>query len=332
VVGFEFANSDHWVSRSKQYRSSISDIPLDPGETRDRRGFLEDVMTKTKVLVAGATGYLGGNIVRALHGRGYWVRALARKESRLGDNRPFCDEVVEAEATNPGTLNDLVDGAKILVSSLGKHDFKRKPTARQVDYQANLNLLQRAVAGGVEHVVFVSVFNGGALRERGIDSIACREDVVDAIKASGLTWTIIRPTGFFNDMKDFFHMAAKGTGWVIGDGAQRINPIHGADLADFIGDALDDPRSRGQERSVGGPDTFTFREILELAFDALRRKPKVRGLPFWLLNGSTPLVGLVNPFVADLMRSVAALSELGAVAPPYGTHHLADLFLELAAK
>lgn len=289
-------------------------------------------MSLPKVLVAGATGYLGKYVVKALHAAGYPVRALARDPSRLGEVRPLCAEVVTAEATKPETLGDLVGDATVLVSSLGKHDFKRSPTTWEIDYQANMNLLERAKTGGVERVVFVSVLRGPELRRRGIRAAQAREGVVDAIEASGLDWTIVRPNGFFNDMADIFEMAVGGTAWLVGDGAVKMNPIHGEDLARFVVEKLGDPAAHRASFDVGGPDVLTYPEIIELAFAAVGKPPRTRSAPGWLFSAATPLVGLVNPVAGDLLRAVTILLEEGAVAPCYGTHHLADFYAELAAK
>jgi uncharacterized protein YbjT (DUF2867 family) len=284
-----------------------------------------------KVLVAGATGYLGGFVVESLQRKGYPVRALARDPRKLGRRRQLCEEVVVAEATRPDTLSDLAGGAKVLFSCLGKHDFKRKPTVWEVDFQANMNLLEASRAQGVEHVVFVSVVNGPLLRRRGIETAEARERVVDAIEASGLTWTILRPSGFFNDMEDFFKMAVKGTGWVIGDGSAPMSPIHGADLAEFVVDKMGDLGARGCAFDVGGPDTLTYDEIMGLAFKALGKPPKLRRVPNWVITSGAALTALFNPMVADLIRAIYAMSTEGASAPNYGHHHLADFFASLAA-
>jgi uncharacterized protein YbjT (DUF2867 family) len=285
-----------------------------------------------KVLVAGATGYLGGFVVESLHCEGYPVRALARNPEKLGRCREMCNEVVVAEATKPDTLSELAGGATILFSSLGKHDFKRRPSVWEVDFQANMNLLEAARIQGVEHVVFISVVNGPLLRQRGIHTAEARERVVDAIQASGLTWTILRPSGFFNDMADFFRMASRGTGWMIGDGTARMSPIHGADLADVVVDKIGDPNALNHAFDVGGPDTLSYEEIMQLAFQAMDKPPKLRRLPNWVVRSAVTMASLVNPTVADLMRAIAVMSTEGADAPNYGNRHLADFFASLAAE
>lgn len=282
-----------------------------------------------KVLVAGATGYLGKHVVRALSRDGHAVRALARHPDKLADVRELCAEVTLGEATKPETLDDVIGDASVWVSSLGKHDFERTTTAWDIDFAANRNLLERAKAATVRRIVFVSVFRGPALREEGISSAEARESVVDLIRDSGLSFAIVRPTGFFNDMADFFRMAVSGTAWIIGDERARMNPIHGADLADVIARAVNG--AANEEIDVGGPDALTQREMAELAFAALGKKAKIRRLPAWVVSAAARPVGLWNPFVADLLRAVASMSRDGAEAPKYGTHHLADFYAELAA-
>jgi uncharacterized protein YbjT (DUF2867 family) len=77
-----------------------------PQEKRRRRISEESGMgtVRNRVLVAGATGYLGGFVVREFKNRGYYVRALARSSKKLDPFRDSLDEVVQAEITWPETL------------------------------------------------------------------------------------------------------------------------------------------------------------------------------------------------------------------------------------
>jgi uncharacterized protein YbjT (DUF2867 family) len=72
-----------------------------------------------RILVAGSTGYLGGFVCRELRARGYFVRALARSPEKLAPLRESLDEVVEAQITQPDSLEHVCDGIDVVFSSVG---------------------------------------------------------------------------------------------------------------------------------------------------------------------------------------------------------------------
>jgi uncharacterized protein YbjT (DUF2867 family) len=275
------------------------------------------------VVVCGATGYLGRHVVRTLHQDGWTVRALVRDPARLGDAAEFCDEVFIGQATDPATLDGLFDGADAAFSSLGVRSFSRRPSFRDVDECANLHLVAAAEWAGVDRFVFVSVLRGDELRERS-PLIEARERVVDRLRAAAMSATIIRPTGFFNDMAAFRQMAQRGRVWLIGDDRTRINPIHGADLAKVIVQAMASHDT--SDRSVGGPDVLTQAEIAGLAFDAVGRIPKVSRVPGRVVSAIGRLVGPLNPNAGANLRMFAVMGDHDMVGDPVGTHHLADDF------
>jgi uncharacterized protein YbjT (DUF2867 family) len=199
-----------------------------------------------RILLAGATGYLGGFVLRELKKRGHFVRALARSPERITSADP--DEVTRAEITRPETLVAAGDGMECVFSSIGitrQHDGL---TWRDVDYQGNLNLLRAARAAGVSRFVYVSLFDGARLRC--LDIVAAHEDFVDELKASGLEWIVIRPTGYFSDLKEVYDMAGRGRVYLFGRGEHRVNPIHGEDLASVCADAIEAREARREVDST----------------------------------------------------------------------------------
>ncbi len=276
------------------------------------------------VVVCGATGYLGRHVVRALHDDGWRVRALVRDASRLGDAADACDEVFIGRPTDPATLDGLFDGADAAFSSIGTRSFKRRPSFREVDERANLHLVDAAERAGVGRFVFVSVLGGAELRDSS-PLIEARERVVDRLRAGTMTTTIIRPTGFFNDMDAFRQMAERGRVWLIGDDHTRINPIHGADLAEVIREALASDDTA--DRTVGGPDVLTQAEIAECAFAATGGGAvKVSRVSSGLVRAIGRSIGRVNPNAGANLRMFAVMGERDMVGTPVGTHHLADDF------
>src|SRR6185437_16481110 len=116
-----------------------------------------------RVLVAGATGYLGRFVAKEFKVRGYWVRVLARNPDKLKTPGPFLepaiadlvDDVFVGEVTKPETLRGLCDGIKVVFSSIGISRQRDRLSYMDVDYQGNRNLLDLAVAAQVRKFVFI---------------------------------------------------------------------------------------------------------------------------------------------------------------------------------
>ncbi|MEJ2581084.1 MAG: SDR family oxidoreductase, partial [Acidobacteriota bacterium] len=212
-----------------------------------------------RVLVAGATGYLGGFVCKAFKDRGYFVRALVRSSKKLDGLWDSTDEIVEAQVTQPETLTRICDDIDCVFSSVGITRQKDGLTFRDVDYQGNKNLLEVALKAGVRKFVYVSALNGPDLRL--LDIIDAHEAFVDELKDSGIALAVLRPTGYFSDMGEVLEMARKGRVWLIGSGENRVNPIDGADLATACVDAMEGNET---EIDVGGPQTFTWKEVAAL--------------------------------------------------------------------
>ncbi|MGD8868154.1 MAG: SDR family oxidoreductase [Gemmatimonadales bacterium] len=278
-----------------------------------------------RILVAGATGYLGGFVAREFKNRGYYVRALARSPKKLDPFRDLLDEVVQAEITQPDTLQGVCDGIDVVFSSVGITKQKDNLTFRDVDYQGNRNLLQAARIAGVRKFIYTSVFRGPSLLH--LDIVKAHEDFVTVLKASGVEYTVVRPNGFFSDMGEYLKMAAKGRVYLVGKGENRINPIHGADLAEICVEAADRDVA---EINVGGPQVFTHREIARLALRSARRRERITPIPTWMMRSLVTLTRLFNRHQGELLAFFTEAMTADAVAPAAGSRTLADYFHELA--
>jgi uncharacterized protein YbjT (DUF2867 family) len=295
-----------------------------------------NIMTVTKkVLVAGASGYLGRYAVKEFKERGYFVRALVRNPDKIKTpgihGEPavdgIIDEIVIGDVTNPESIKGICEGIDIVFSSLGLTSPDPKLNSFDVDHLGNGRILDEAVRGNVSRFIYVSVFNQDKMAE--IPSIKAHELFVADLKKSGLSWAIIRPNGYFSDMGRFFSMAQSGHIFMVGEGEKKINPIHGADLAKVCVDAVE---GECREIAVGGPDTYTFREAIELAFQACSKTPWITSLPMWLAEGGLMVTGLFNRNLADLLSFAIEALKFDHVAPAYGNRHLKEFFAELASK
>ena len=121
--------------------------------------------------------------------------------------------------------------------------------------------------------------------------------------------------------------ARKGAIRLPSDGTARVNPVHEADVAAACADALEGGE---QEVDVGGPDTLTWREIAELAFEAVGGEPKIRTTPDWRVAMGLSLRRFTGRHNSDWARFVVARARPDLIAPATGTRTLADYFRALA--
>jgi uncharacterized protein YbjT (DUF2867 family) len=286
-----------------------------------------------KVLVAGSTGYIGRYVVQELKNRGYWVRALVRNPDKIKKPGPhlepaldhLADEFFIGDATKPESIKGVCDGVELVFSSLGmtRPDFVH--SSFDVDYKANLNIMREAQRAKVKKFVYISVFNAQKMME--IENIKAHEKFVDELRASGMEYSIVRPTGYFSDMAQFLNMARNGFMFSLGEGETRSNPIHGADLAKVCVDAAE---GDAREIDAGGPEIFTYRQVAMMAADVVNKQPLNISLPLWLADGIAAVTGFINRDIHDIALFATTVSKNDTVAPPYGTHRLREFFEEMA--
>ncbi|NNE72495.1 MAG: SDR family oxidoreductase [Acidimicrobiales bacterium] len=290
-----------------------------------------------RVLVAGATGYLGKFVVEAFKQRGYWVRALTRDADRLREPGPFTapaideaavDDVFVGELTDPSTLDGLMEDIDIVFSSIGISRQRDGLTFEQVDYELNRRLIEMAVAADVEQFVYVSMQGAEKPEIAELAITVQHERVVAELEASGLDYRIVRPCGYFSDMGALLTMAKKGRSLLVGDGSNRMSPIHGRDLGHICVDVAE---GDDLEVEVGGPEVMTQREAAELAFDVLGKKPKIHVIPLWAAGGLVKGVRLLSNQFGDLAEFIVVAGEIDGVGPPLGTTTLRTYFERLAA-
>lgn len=276
------------------------------------------------VLLAGATGYLGGYVAKALVEDNFKAKLIARSTKTLKSFESKTVKIIKAEVTKPDTLYGICEGVTTVISTVGITRQKDGLTYMDVDYQANLNLLNEAKRAGVKQFIYVSAINGNKYRHLKI--FEAKEKFVDALRNSGLEYVVIRPNGFFSDMKDFLDMAKNGKIYLFGNGEQKFNPIHGEDLAIVCLQAI---KSTSNEIIVGGPDILTLNEIGEMALDAHQKPIKIIHLPDW-----------VRKFVIWTVRTFTTSKTYGPIeffltlmaedniAPRFGTRRLYKFFRE----
>jgi uncharacterized protein YbjT (DUF2867 family) len=228
--------------------------------------------------------------------------------------------------TKPETLAGLChDDIDLVFSSIGISRQRDGLTFDQVDYQGNRNLIDLCVGSSVRKFVYVSMLGAEQIAHLAITK--AHERVVADLKDSDLQYAIVRPSGYFSDMGVVLDMAKRGRVWLVGDGNNRFNPIHGQDLAVACVDAAE---GESLEVEAGGPDVLTQRQVAELAFDVLGKPDgKITRIPDWLVRGGGRFIGLLNTQFGDLADFIATAGDVDAVAPAVGRTSLRSYFEEL---
>ena len=287
-------------------------------------------MTFPLVLVAGATGAIGSEVVRVLQARGMRVRALVREPARL-TTEP--EEIFVGNLLNARTLEGVCRDVAAVVSSAGakfqpKLRFSAKGESfRDVDDIGNRNLLQEAIAAGVRRFGYVSAYGGKFLGA--MEYIRAHESFGAALRSSGLDYLVVRPTMTFARVVPMVEDARKrGRVSRPGTGQAQTNPIHEADLARALVDALE---GHTKELDAGGPDVLTHEEIAMMAAEAAGGA-SVRFTLMWQAQMRAGLRRFTGRHSFDSVLYRLAEADVDMIAPVVGEQRLGDYLAALGGQ
>ncbi|MCT4350316.1 MULTISPECIES: SDR family oxidoreductase [Vibrio] len=280
---------------------------------------------KSRILVAGATGYLGRHLIEALQACDADFKAQARSAEKFKDLGLNDSQIQIAQVTDSDSLKGCCDGVDIVISCVGITRQKEGLSYMDVDYQANLNLLEEAERAGVKKFVYVSAFRANVIKSVRLleakERFACR-----LLVSEQLAPCVVRPNGFFADIEEFYNMAQSGRVYLFGSGDVRLNPIHGADLADFILASL--PNAE-KELDVGGPDALSATQIAALAFQSQGKMTRITYIPDCVRKLALSVIRRLPENRVGPAEFFLSAMEGDAVAPCVGKHHLSDHFSQL---
>lgn len=247
-----------------------------------------------KVVLAGAFGKLGSDILRALVRDGHDVLAVDMA-LREPDGIEGSYEKKQVDVTRPEQLKGLCDGADAVITTVGLTRTSAEVTNYDIDYQGNLNLLNEARRAGVKKFAYVSVLKADKAPK--VPMLHAKYLLEEALKASGIDYVIFRPTGYFYDIaKVFKPMIEKGEVTLLGKKPVSANVIDTTDLADFMLLHLGD---KNKTYDIGGTETYTYEEIARMFFAAAGKEPVIKHAP---------------PFLFDVLAFVNKLKKNGKEA------------------
>lgn len=282
--------------------------------------------THPRILIVGSTGYLGSNIVESLMAQQAEFKALARNKTKLLAMGLQESQVIEVQVTQPDELKGVCEGVDVVISCLGITRQQDGLGYLDVDYQANLNLLEEAERAGVGKFIYISAFN--AQKYPQVRLLEAKERFASwLLQSTKLTPCVIRPNGFFSDITEVYNMAKSGRVFTFGDGENLLNPIHGKDLARFCLEAIE---RNDTELDVGGPDVLSVNDIARLAFKYQNKVEKNTHLPDFLRIAGLSLVRHLSEKWGGPAEFFLTMLGGDNIAPTYGHHRLEDYFRKLS--
>jgi uncharacterized protein YbjT (DUF2867 family) len=256
-----------------------------------------------EVLIAGATGYIGGLLAKDLRADDVAVRALARDRSRAGELERSGCEVVEADVLEAETLPPALEGIRVayyLVHSMGRGAADAEFAQR--DIRAAENFATAAADAGVERIVYL-----GGLGEPGSEHLQSRHHTAE-ILAQKLPLTYFRAAAVIGSGSESFRVVyylvkrlplMVTPSWV----TTKTQPIAVDDVVAYLKAALQGGPETAREIEIGGPEVTTYGGMMERMATAMDRRAPVQ-IPVPLLTPrlSSLWIGLVTPVDVGVAR------------------------------
>ena len=281
-----------------------------------------------RVMLLGATGTIGAATAHALLRQGHEVVCLLRP--RQGPNALASSQAIEHQLTGAQVRwVDPCDATAVLRDGFAHEHFDALVScmasrtglpadAWRVDHQAHVQVLDAAKQAGVQHVVLLSAI---CVQKPLLAFQHAKLAFEQALKASGLTYSIVRPTAFFKSLSGQLQRVKQGQAFLLfGDGqGTACKPISDDDLADFMASCLTDEHKHNRILPIGGPGpAITPRQQGEKLFALMGQPEKFKSVPVALLD---VIIGVLS-VLGKLIPAAANKAELARIGRYYATESM----------
>jgi NADH dehydrogenase len=255
-----------------------------------------------KVALIGGTGFIGSHLVDALLAAGHTPSLLVRPGSERKAHRHGECRIVPGEVSNEAALRDVVQDAAAVIYNIGILRESPGATFEDLQWRGVERTLQAAREGSVRHFLLMSA-HGARADGRPYQRTKCLAE--RAVAASGMAFTIFRPSVVFGDPRGNDEIASRllremvrlpmpamafHTGWWPDARSVHMSPVHVHDVAAAFVAALRDPASIGQCIVLGGPESLSWKQMIERIALAVGRRKIFLPMPIGLMSVAATLL------------------------------------------
>ncbi|YCK82245.1 SDR family oxidoreductase [Arthrobacter sp. D3-18] len=260
------------------------------------------------VLVVGATGFLGGQVVDELLKRGKKVRALVRPKSNAAKLEAKGVEIARGDMLGAASLISAMTGVSAAISTAAGYTRNDK-NAKAIDTFGNSNLAVAAKHAGVRRFVLISIVTSDQTPQ--IPHFWNKKLAEDKFEELGVPFVALRPGAFFDQAVgmggDPF---AKGRFVWLGSKDARLTFVLASDVAGYLAEAVDADIVEGERIDIGWSRPVSIHEAAEIAGRRAGKQIKVMSIPAGAIAGLGKVTAKILPLVGD-MASMVAWFETG---------------------
>ena len=273
------------------------------------------------ITIIGGSGFVGRHIVRALARRGYRIRVACRRPDLAGHLQPLGNTgqimMVQANVRYPASLAAACEGAYAVINltgvlySAGAQSFD---AVHVFGAEASAKAAKAAKAR-----LFIQMSAIGADENSPADYARSKAEGEKRARAAFPGAIVLRPSIVFGPEDSFFNRFAGMARFspflpLIGGGETRFQPVFAGDVAEAVACLVDRGEANGQTYELGGPETLSFRQLMQFTLDTIGRKRALLTLPWGAAKLQAAVLGLLPnpPLTSDqveLLRTDNVVSE-----------------------
>jgi len=296
---------------------------------------------KPLICVFGGSGFIGRHVVSALAKTGARIRVAVRNPNEAMFLLPAGGvgqiQLFPASVRDEASVEAAVSGAGVVINLAGLLAPSGDQNFRNVQIEGAERVARLAAAAGASRLIHMSAL--GADPESASSYASSKGEGEKLIRDAFPTATVLRPSVVFGPEDNFFNRFA----WMaslsplvlpflplVGGGKTQFQPVYVGDVAEAVVRILDNPHWKGKTFELGGPEVFSFKELLELVCETTHRHRLMVPVPFFAASIQGMFLQML-PKPLLTVDQVRLLHQDNVVTGAEGVCTLADLHISPTA-